>query len=45
MDIKEQYETLGRNAINILNESLKEDVTLVSSNHAFILDFSNWIIY
>lgn len=43
MDIKEQYETLGRNAINILNESLKEDVTLVSSNHAFILDFSNWI--
>lgn len=44
MKVIDHYKKLGEKAIDILEESLKnEDLDLLSSNHSFLNDFACWI--
>lgn len=44
MKVTEHYEVLGKQAVKILEESMNnQDLDLLSSNHAFLHDFANWI--
>jgi len=44
MTVTDHYKELGKQATNVLEESLKnEDLDLLSSNHSFLHDFASWI--
>ena len=44
MDIKEHYTNIGTSSLEILQDSLtKNDLSKLSSNHSFIVDFGNWL--
>ncbi|GAE65291.1 hypothetical protein H3Z85_19200 [Chryseobacterium indologenes] len=44
MQVKDHYEKLGKKALEIQNESLAdEDLLLLSTNHAFLHDFAEWL--